>query len=294
MKLDAPAKQYLTGPNPSHSALSSLSKHIKAWDQEEITDLLTRAGHLEDGRVTKQALRRGVADVCEGKVLWNLLETKRALIAAVKIQQQEKAAEDAARAKKLSSEPAWVDLGTIGTYFGVGNVVIGRWLDAIGLREKPRLAVNDSGAHDLLDIARQSQEKQASGFIGKQPTEKALQMGVARKITVTNRKKKEIEITQWNLDLCKAVLVKAGHELDTERKTILKGKGRNSDVKVLTADDRARELYREWKHLHNSPSTRAKSWNVFSKQPNVILVRVEALMNRPGFLTEKRYLKETF
>lgn len=294
MKLDPPAKQYLTGSNPSHSSLANLANHAKAWNDEEILDLLTKSGYLEAGKVTKLALHRGVADICEGKVLWNLLETKRALITAAKVQDQKKSAEALARNKRVSSEPAWVDLGTIGTYFGVGNVVIGRWLDALGFREKPRLAVNESGAHDLLDIARQAQEKQASGFIGKQPTERALETGLARKLTVTNRKKQEIEITQWNLDLCKAVLVRAGHELDTERKSLLKGKGKNSDVKVVTADDRARELYLKWKKLHNAPSTRAKSWSVFASQPTVILVRVEAMMNRPGFLTEKRYLKETY
>lgn len=287
MKLDGDPSQYLKGKTPSHSTLSDLEKHVKAWDQEEIVKLLTRVGHLSDGKMTKQAIKTGVVDVCAGKGLWNILEVKKALISANQIVTQERASAEARKAQ--SSEPAWVDLGTIGTYFGASNVTVGKWLDRLGLREQPKLSVNESGSHDLLDVARQAQEKQASGFIGKQPTEKALQMGVARKITVTNRKKKEIEITQWNLDLCKTVLVRAGHALDTERKYMLKGKGKNSDVKVLTADDRARELFNKWKSLHSNPSTREKSWEVFAKQPNVILTRVEALMNKPGYLTEKRY-----
>jgi hypothetical protein len=295
MKLEPPITQYLTGPTPTHSSLNKISSYVKAWSQEEVEQLLKKAEYLtEEGKPTKGAAQKGIIDLCEGKVLWNLLEVKRALVGQNQVEIQAKAAAESARQARIKSEPAWVDLATIGTYFGVGNVVIGKWLDELRLREKPSLQINESGAFDLLDVAREAQQKQANGFIGKVPTEKALNMGVARKLTVMNRKQQEIEIVQWNLDLCKAVLVRAGHELDTEHKMALKGKGKNGDVQVITADERAKDLYNKWRALHANTRTRSDSWKTFAGQPTILLVKVEALMNRPGFLTRKLYLTELY
>lgn len=283
MKLEPPLNQYLTGSNPSHSSLNDLSKHVKAWSQDEIIELLTSAGCINEGKPTRDAATRGIIDLCERKVLWNLLETKKALIAQDRVETLKKANLEAARKRDNSGEPRFVDLGTIGTYFGVSNIVIGKWLDELGLRGKPQMKLNSSGAVDMLDMANQAKQKQANGFIGKEPTEKALNAGIARKLTVTNSKKKEIEITQWNLDLCKAVFLKAGHKENHEAR--LKGTGKNSDVKVITADDRARELYLKWKGFMNK-GDKVNADKVFDKQPKVILLKVEGLMNKPGFLVK--------
>jgi hypothetical protein len=288
MKLEPPALQYLEGDSPSHSSLTRLSGNIKALDQEEIVKLLTNAGHLNsDGKPTKLAAQAGVIDICDKKILWNLLETKKALVAQNKVEEQARARKEEARRRQAEDTgPKWVDLGTVGTYFGASNIVVGKWLDQAGLRAKPKLEKNESGDYDMLDIARQEQQKQITGFTGKQPTDKAYAMGLARTLKVTNSKKKEIDIVQWNLDLCKAVLVNAGHKIDHDRKLLLKGKGKNSDVKVLTVDDRAKELYSKWKTLKSQGKAREAEL-VFAKQPSIILDKVEVLMNNPGYFKKK-------
>lgn len=288
MKLEGTVDQYLKGDKPSHCALVNLQKHIKVWPQEEMEMLLKINGYLsEEMKPTKLAAQKGIIDLCEKKVLWNILETKKALISAHQLVTSKKAQQEAARqakADKLAQGPSWVDLGTIGTYFGVSNIVVGKWLDQLGLRGVKTMERNSSGDFDMLDMANQAKEKQAKGFLGKDPTQKALDMGAAQKITVTDRKQKEIEITQWNLELCKAVLVKAGHELN--HGAMLKGKGKNSNVTVITADDRARELYQKWQLLVKQ-GKKAEADKIFEKQPKPILLKVEALMNRPGFLVKQ-------
>lgn len=296
MKLDQPIETYLTGDNPTHTALSRMSTHAKAWTQDEIVDMFKIAGYLDpEGKVTKHAVQSRLVDSCGGKVLWNLLESKKALVAQHRIKEQARGATEAARLKKLEdSEPKWVDLGTIGTYFGASAVMVGRWLDKLGLRIIPKMETNESGSVDMLDIARAKQSEQQGQFVSKKPSDKAFDSGLARTLTVTNRKKQEIDLIQWNLELCKTLLVRAGHDLDTERKMTLKGKGKNSDVKVITVDDRAKELYAKWRKLYNDPKTRKSSWDVFNKQPKPIILKVEALMNRPDFITGKRWLRENF
>lgn len=288
MRLDPPFQQYLEGEKPSHSSLPNLHRFIKAWSQDDIVDMLRHSGFVDENTKTlKKALTTGVADICEQKILWNLFEVKKALIAQNQIEIQRRATEEAARQKKISREPRWVDLHTIGTYFGVSNIVVGKWLDQLGLRETPTLEKNSSGSVDMLDVANQAKKKQAQGFIGKQPTEKALEMGVAQSLQVMNHKKKEITIYKWNLDLCKSLLVKAGHPLDTERKTLLKGKGKNGDVSVLTADDKAEQLVAEFKKAIKNGKTKYRALSVFDKQPKVILLKCEKLLNKPGFLTKR-------
>lgn len=294
MKLEGPIDQYLTGASPSHCALGNLHKHIKVWEQEEMVSLLQVSDYLTaELKPTKAAAQKGIIDLCEKKVLWNILEVKKALVATHQLVEAKKAqlrAAQQAKADKLAAGPSWVDLGTVGTYFGVSNIVIGKWLDQIGMRGMPQMERNSSGDLDMLDMANQAKKKQAVGFLGKEPTQKAFDMGLARKITVTNRKQKEIDIVQWNLDLLKAVLQKAGHELN--HGAMLKGKGKNSNVQVITADDRAKDLYLTWKKLVRNKNYRAEMIKLFDKQPKIILMKVELLMNKPNYLVGKMYHNE--
>lgn len=294
MKLEGPIEQYLEGKNPTHCSFEKIPKHVKAWDEDDVTRMLTNAGFLnENGKPTKEAAQKGVVDLCGRKVIWNLLEVKKVLLSQEQIEYGQRAARNAMKAKSVDSGPKWVDLTTVGTFFGVGAVKIGKWLDEIGMRTKPAIKKNSSGAVDMLDVAREKQAEQAKGFSGgKVPSAKAIDNGVARVKTVVNSKKKEIEITEWNLDLCKTLLVRAGHPLDTERKLLLKGKGKNSDVKVKTIDDRAKELYFEWLKKSKDPVWKNNAYQVFDGQPKAVLVRVEALMNRPGYLVNREYLKK--
>lgn len=295
MKLEPPLSSYLTGAKPTHSSRPKLGQHIKLFKQNEIEAHLKKGKYLNDaGKPTKKALEDGLIDQCDGKVIWNLKNTKKALLALTKKDSARKVA-----APKLASPPprpkqagpVWTDLENIGTYFGVGKNKIGKWLDELGLRDyKPR-QVNESGDYDMLDIANESKEK----FRVKIPTEKALAEGYARVETITytqKGKEKSFDKYTWDRDRVKDLLVRAGHELDTERKLHLKGKGRNSDVKVESIDDRAKKLHAEWKKLHSNPKTRDQSWKLFDKQPSGLLMRVEQLMGRPRYLRDKLYLKK--
>lgn len=281
-QLPPPIEKYLAGTNPTHTSRQKLQKYLNIEQKDIERVLKAEKAITPEGKVTKLAQQTGLVDTCEGRALWNIEKTKR--LVKLKIGEPKKA---------QRTEPAWVDLGTIGTYFGVGNVALGKWLDQLGLRGIPTIEKNESGDYDMLDMANQAKQKQANGFIGKEPTEKALNMGAARKLTVTNRKQQEIEIVQWNLDLVKEVLVRAGHPLDTERKMSLKGKGKNSNVQVNGMDKRAKEIYTEWAKLYANPNERWKIKKLFSGQPRLLLEKVENdFMKMPGYITDGKYLKD--
>ena len=297
MKLSPPASQYTEGAAPSHSSWKTLPGYLKLWSAEEVVSLLKQGQYVTaEGKIAKKAMEEGLVDTCEGKGLWHVKKTTKALLALTRKPSKPKPA-----AKPASPPPAqrpagpvWTDLENIGTYFGVGKNKVGTWLDQLGLRGyKPR-QVNESGDLDMLDIANESKEK----FRAKVPTELALERGFAQVETIDYKgkggKDKSFEKYSWNLEMVKAVLVKNGHELDTERKLLLKGKGRNSDVKVESLDDRAKVLYGEWKKLHSNPKTRASSWDVFKKKPRPLLIRVEMLMGRPRYLQDEVYKREPF
>lgn len=294
MKLEAPIEQYLTGEKPSHTSRAKLAQHITFWPQDEVERVLTKGGYLSaEGKITAKAQSEGLVDTCEGKPLWNLKKTKRVLLELTRkpTKSPAKPPTPVAPQRPQRTGPVWTDLENIGTYFGVGKNKIGKWLDELGLRDYKPVQINESGDVDMLDIANQSKEK----FRTKIPTEKALQLGYAQVETIEYTKKGETRAFDkyaWNLEKVKAVLVKAGHELDTERKLLHKGKGKNSDISVESLDDRAKKLYDEWKKLHSNPSTRKESWKVFEKKPTPILMRVEQLMGRPRYLRDKLYLKE--
>lgn len=296
MSLTPPISQYVEGEKPSHSSKARLHVFVKAFPQRTIDDLLVKGGYLtSEGKPTRKSLDEGLVEVCENKALWNLSKTRKALAELSRPPKRDKKNVKPITKpvlQRVRTEPAWVDFETIGTYFGVGKIQVGKWVDQLGLRAVPEVQVNESGAVDMLDMANQAKEKQSNGFIGKKPTQKALDGGFAQVTIITGKKDKEFEIVKWNLDLVKAALVKAGHPLDTERKMMLKGKGKNSDVKVETMDDRIKRLYSEWYKLQKSPATRKSSWDVFKNQPKIVLSKVEVMMGKPeGYISRKDYLR---
>lgn len=297
MKLPPPIEQYTKGDKPSHTIRPRLHEHINFLKEDETTATLTKAGYLtDDGKVSKQAQVDGLVDTCDGKVLWNLKKTKKALLTLT----AKKTAPAKSAPKPINiggtipppspqqQQTVWTDLESIGTYFGVGKVKIGKWVDELGLRAFPKKERNESGDFDMMDFAADAKEKASLGFNTKKPTEKALELGYAQ-VTMVEKGNKTFEIVKWNKDKVKAALVKAGHELDLEKKMIHKGKGKNGDVQVESMDDRAQKLYSEWKKLYNNPKTRAESWKLFDKTAKPILMRVEQLMGRPRFLIDKKY-----
>lgn len=299
MPLPPPLTSHISGPQAPYTSRSGLAGRVKVFTQEVIEAHLTQGGYLTpEGKIARKALEEGLVDTCEGKALWHVAKVKAALVRLTRPARRERPqgpVKPAAPPQVLRQGPAWVDLDTVGTYFGVGKIQVGKWLDQLGLREVPPLPSTESGTIDMLDVAAQAKEKQAAGFLAKKPTEEALASGYARIETIEYKKKgkeKSFDKITWNLDLVKALLVKTGHELDTERKMMLKGKGKNSDVKVEGIQGRVQELHGEWQRLHRNPATRKESWNVFKNQPTAVVKRVEALLGAPGFITDKRYLTE--
>lgn len=286
MNLTPPISQYISGSTSTHTSLKGLADRL-GTELGELTKHMQQQGYLSaQGKATTRAADVGLLDTCEGKLLWRVSKARELLSPTKKTTSQKPPT------APVRTEPAWVDLDTIGTYFGVGKLQVGKWLDQLGMRALPKLETNPDGSHDMLAVARQEQQRQSAGFIGKEPTEKALELGVAQVITVTGKKDKTFDIVKWNLDLCKALLVKAGHPLDTEHKGTLKGKGKNSNVAVNGMDQRAHELYVKWARLYSDPKTRWQCGKLFRGQPKPLLERVEALMKMPGYLTEGRYLSD--
>lgn len=289
MQLPPPLADHIGGDRPTHTSLAGLSERL-GTPPEKLADVLTKLGYLSPARkATSLAVSHGLVDTCEGKLLWRIMKARELINLP-----SQKSTTPGSRQTSASvrTEPALVDLDTIGTYFGVSKIQVGKWLDALGLRAMPTLETKPDGTHDMLDVARQEQQRQSAGFIAKEPTEKALESGVAKIITVTGKKDKTFDITKWNLDLTKAILVKAGHQLDTEHKWALKGKGKNSNVKVNGMDKRAQELYVRWARLYNDPKTRWQCAKLFRGQPAALLELVEQKMAMPGYLTEGKYLHD--
>lgn len=298
MKLPPPLDAHLRGTPPTHGSLASLGRHL-ARPQEEVTAFLRQEEYLTtEGKITRRALVDGLVDTCEGKPLWRVARVRSFLEAHKPSEGGKTSVRPSATAAKrgttppVRTEPAWVDLDTVGTYFAVGKVQVGRWLDQLGMRAAPEVERNERGEVDMLAMANQAKEKQAKGFLSKEPTERALQAGVARKLPLVGKGGKEFEVTQWNLDLTKALLVRAGHELDTEHTWALKGKGRNSNVKVGGVEARARELYSQWAKLYKDPRERWRIPSLFRGQPTALLELVEAEMKMPGYLTSGRYQQD--
>lgn len=286
MQLPPPIEQYLQGDKPSHTSRAGLSRHITFLKAEETNKLLIEAGYLSiQGKPTPKAFEEEVAEACDGKALWHVKRTQKALLALTRKESKPRAANPALTAPKAPirpNGPIWTDLDSIGTYFGVGKVKVGKWLDEIGLRAAPEKQINDSGDYDMLDFANESKQK----FSSKRPTQRALDMGIAQ-ITEVTKGDKIFEIIKWNLDECKAALVKAGHPLDLEKKMILKGKGKNSNVEVHSLVDRAKKIHGEWRKL--SKASPRDAHKLIDKQPKPILVELDKLEGYPGFFTAKKY-----
>lgn len=222
--------------------------------------VLTAEGYLSpEGKATRRAAEAGLLASCEKKLIWNVGAVAEILeTGGLKVRRQ---AVNQTLEAGPPGEPVWGNLGTLGTYFSVSAVVVGQWIDALGLRE------------------------------AKEPTQEALDGGLAVQREMDAGQGKTRKITHWELNLMKQRLMEAGHELDFDYAATLRGRGLNSDVEVTTIEGRARRLYEEWRELYLVPATRDSSWKVFDKQPKFIIEKVEALMERPGFIQRKEYLK---
>lgn len=258
-ELEPPYKQYLSGKLPTHSSTQKIETHFKNLDKEACETILKAAGLLnERGKPTQKALETGYIDVCEKKILWNLesLETLYSK-AGMKVSRQYANQEIK---ESNSTEPAWANLATISQYFNVTSVVIGKWLDALDLREPGGL-----------------------------PTKDAIDSGLAQIAEVNIGGKKTKQFGRWELHLTQKVLRDAGHPLDFDYKASLQGKGKNSDVSVTSLDSYVDEFTKKFVSMFNA---RDKNLRMFVKKtPQAIQKRAEEKLKKPGLITSGDYEK---
>lgn len=261
LKLEPPVKKYLSGKLPSHSSTQSLASNFKSLHPDALLFIFSKAGYMSDDRKpTKKALDDGLIDSCEKKAIWNLDNVQLKLselgmpVERSIVNQEIKEPDD--------GEPRWVNLGTIGTYFNVTANTIGKWLDELDFREKDGMGSQLAIDQGLVTVS----EMNAGG-------------------------KKTRKIAMWNLYPVQRVLVDAGHALDFDYDKVLKGSGKNSDVKVSTLDDRAKDFAKEFVTTFKNPEKRHECIKMVKAQPQPILKKAEIILKKPGFLTKETYKK---
>lgn len=259
-KLEPPVKRYLSGKLPSHSGTKNLSENFKNLHKDALQFILQKAEFLSaEGKPTKKAAEEGLVDVCERKALWNLENLSEFLKNEGNIVERKFVNQEL---PNLGEEPAWGNLSTLGTYFSVSASQVGKWLDALGLRD-------ENGMGNQLSV----------------------DSGLARVVEMNAGGKKTRKIAQWNLQQALFRLTDAGHPLDFDYSETLKGKGRNSDVQVRNIDDVAKEFAREFVKLYKNRDTRPQTRELVRKTSKTIQKRAEELLKKPGFITNEEYLK---
>lgn len=256
-KLAPPLKRYLMGAYPDYSSLRTLFEHFQQIPQEVILMALDSNELVTDGKANLNAAEQGFVASCERKLLWNVQKVSELLesggITVKRVPQNQ-------TVDVPMGDPVWANLGTIATYFSVTANKVGSWLDELDLRDN------------------------------NMPTDEAIRGGLATLVEMNAGGKKTRSVAHWNLHLIKAKLVEAGHIIDFSYDEVMRGRGKNSDVEVSGIDKRAQEVFAQWKKLYQVPESRSQSWVFLSKQPTPIIVRVEAMLGRPRFVQDKKYL----
>lgn len=267
MRLEPPLRRYLTGARPSHSSTVSLASNFENLPRETLMTILVNHHYVEEStrRPTRKALDDDVLDQCEGKGIWNLLRIEELLkeswTTPTRAVVNQEITDDG------DGEPRWVNLGTLSTYFSTTAVRVGGWLDDLGLRDTTTKLGNQEAADQGLSTVV---EMNAGG-------------------------KKTRKVAMWNLYPTLHVLKDAGHILDFDYEKILKGSGKNSDVKVTSTRDRAVEVAHEFVRLFKDPERRRETVKLIEKQPKAVQQEVEKVLRRePGFITAgifKKYVR---
>lgn len=261
--LAPPVNRYLTGKLPSHSSSVKLAENYKNLDSNALKFILFKNGYMtEEGKPTKKAATDGLIDRCEKSILWNLEKVSEKLYEVNFAQERQYVNQELTKIE--STDPVWVNLGTLGTYFNATANQIGKWLDQLELRDSTGMA-----------------------------TKEALDFGLATEMEMNadSKGKKTRKINQWDLVLMQQRLVEAGHPLDFDYEATLKGKGRNSDVSVDSLDNRVKEFAKEFLKTFKNVETRHETPSIVKKQPKLIQKKAELLFNKPGFISEGIYLK---
>lgn len=261
-KLETPVRRYTTGKLPTHSSTATLHTHFKQLPKDVLKTALQAKGYLnESGKPTKKAITDELLDVCDKSVVWRLSRVGKLLEAAgMKVTRQYGNQEIE---PPTSSEPVWVNLTTISTFFNATPGTVGKWLDALGLRE-------DDGL----------------------PTKDAQDRGLGTVSEMSAGKKKTRQIAMWESYLVRVMLRDNGHPLDFDYAKSLEAKGKNSAVKVETMDSRALDFAKEFAALYKTRSKSSCSILV-KKTPKPILKRAEVILKKPsGWLENGSYLEK--
>lgn len=265
MRLTPPIKQYLLGKLPTHSRTADLASHFEGISPAIFSSVLLGAGLLSEKnrRITAKAIRQGYVDVCEETMVWNLANVEKLLgkagITASRVWANQEIKVNG------GSEPKFVNLTALSTYFSVSAVKVGKWLDELGLRAELGL-----------------------------PTDEALRSGVAQveQIEVSsNGQDFTRNSVKWDLVRTLTLLKDAGHPLDFDYKKTLAAKGKNSAVKVSSMDALAKEVAQEFSVLFNQRDIE-KLKRLVKKYPLKVMQMAEVHLKRPGFITTGEYLRK--
>lgn len=255
-KLQPPVSQYLSGKLPTHSSTVNLESNYQGLPPGFLNTILAQHGLLENGKPTRKAIQQEYLDICHTSAIWNLNTIDNLLkqggLKPVRAYVNQNLPE-------IKATPMFGSLTTISTYFNVSEVQIGKWLDSLGLREN------------------------------KEPTKESIKSGLAQVIIMPGKKNKGRSYTQWEVPRTVKLLHDAGHPLDFDYNKSLQGKGKNSSVNVSMVDNRVKEFLETFIPLFNARDIQAKS--LVMKTPTGILTRAEEKINKPGFFTNKTYLK---
>ena len=259
-ELSGALAQYTRGKLPSHCGTSVI---IRAFSMpaETVEGALTSLGYLKDGKPTRLAVQDGLLDRWRDKVLWsvdNVLGVlKRGVpkVERVLLNQEFPKVEDG----------CFVNTSTIGTYFDVSSVVVGRWLKEIGVR--------DPGTGKPSRDAVKSKLVQVAGVE-----------------TAAGRR----ETYLWDLRRTLRLLVDAGYVFDYDYGKTMVGRGRNSDVSVCTVEDKA-AVVAEGLSGAVAVGDRAAGLRLLRDCPGVLLRLVEERLRYPvGSLSDQGFVDTLF
>ena len=258
--LEGPVKRHTLGRRPSHSSTVNLADNFEHIGSDGLLRLLISGGYMGDsGKPTRRALDEGLLDSCGRKVLWNLGRVG-GFLESCGVNPQRCSVNQEVRSP-AGGGPSWVNLGTVGTYFSVSARTVGLWLDELGLRDANGLG-----------------------------SPKAQDMGLSTVVEMSAGGDRTRKVALWDLYGVQRVLLEAGHELDFDYESTLKGRGRNSDVVVSEdMDGRVRSFVEQFMREFRDPVHRYRCVRLVKQTPTPVLRQAEVMMGRPGFLVGGRF-----
>ena len=268
--LELPEAAYTTGKSPSHARVENLHDCYRGVGRGDVLALLSAGGMLRE-RVngskvqrmipTQEAVDAGLVFRCSGTALWGVdavaaWARRSAGISLVRGWANQRVKQPGA------GSDGFVSATDLGKLFNVGGSTIGKWLDALGVRE--------------------------NGL----PTKKAVKTGLARVAEMNSvgdsGKKVARRFGLWALVPVQEMLMQAGHPLDFDWKAAQKGKGRNGDVETVSVKN-VLDAHVAAVRTAVSAGDGAALAQAVDAVPERFRRPVEARLSVPGFITEGRW-----